>query len=69
MLALGGCEPDPTQFPCICHWLELVNGYSAQEQARYVDNPRGAMEARWTSNSKVVGSSPIGGSDIFSHFC
>ena len=29
-------------------------------------NPRGAMEARWTSNSKVVGSSPIGGdTEIF----
>ncbi len=27
--------------------------------------PRGAMVARWTSNSKVVGSSPIGGVLLF----
>ena len=32
----------------------------------FMCNPRGAMEARWTSNSKVVGSSPIGGvTEIF----
>ena len=31
----------------------------------YVSNPCGAMEARWTSNSKVVGSSPIRGGTVF----
>ena len=28
-------------------------------------HPCGAMEARWTSNSKVVGSSPIRGGTVF----
>ena len=30
-----------------------------------MSNPCGAMEARWTSNSKVVGSSPIRGGTLF----
>ena len=30
-----------------------------------MSNPCGAMEARWTSNSKVVGSSPIRGDSFF----
>ena len=30
-----------------------------------VSHPCGAMEARWTSNSKVVGSNPIRGGTVF----
>ena len=52
---------------CSMEWI--VNGLwylSVVWASHPVCNPRGAMEARWTSNSKVVGSSPIGGvTEIF----
>ena len=72
--ALDGVDPDPSRFPYLHDWLKNVKSFSEQQQkwcvrwcAVCVAHPCGAMEARWTSNSKVVGSSPIRGVyDFFS---